>query len=403
MKIRYVIIRYVYLRKQILTGALMFNPFRVGQKVTGEFFTDRAEEVSRVVRALRDPSRLLVYGPRRMGKSSVIAMAAERVRADGGLVVEADLSTASVLSDVTGRLLTSLHRAGDGEGGGAGVLDLFRNLRLRFEVDPGTGAPSVTLEARERSTPPERQAETLEGVLDRLDGLAADADHPVAVVLDEFQDVVRIGPERAAWWLRSVMQRHERLSYVCAGSRQSIVAQMISKEGAFYGGFERLHLGPVDPEHLARWIDSRLEGAGVDPGGCGEDGVGAEVVGAVGPRLQDVMMLARQTYYVGASRGQLEEGDVERALDELVQGDDAVFQALWDRLTPLQQNVLRAVADGETSLHASAVRERWALGPASSVATALQSLTKQEVLVDADEVRFDSPFFRRWVRTRTGV
>ncbi len=379
----------------------MPNPFRVGQKVTGEFFTDRAEEVGRVIRAFRDPSRLLVYGPRRMGKSSVIAMAAERIRADGGLVVEADLSTASVLSDVTGRLLTSLHRAGDESE--RGLLDLFRSLRLRFEVDPGTGAPSVSLEARERGTAPERQAETLEGVLDRLEELAAGADHPVAVVLDEFQDIVRIGPERAAWWLRSVMQRHEHLSWVCAGSRQSIIAQMLSKDGAFYGGFERLHLGPVDPEHLARWIDSRLEGAGVEPGACGDDGVGAEVVEAVGPRLQDVMMLARQTYYLGASRGRLEEDDVERALDELVQGDDAVFQALWDGFTPLQQNLLRAVAAGETSLYASAVRERRALGPASSVTTAIQSLEKQEVLIDDDEVRFDSPFFRRWVRTRTGV
>ena len=209
----------------------MPNPFRVGQKVTGEFFTDRAEEVDRVVRALRDPSRLLVYGPRRMGKSSVIAMAAKRVRADGGVVVEADLSTASVLSDVTSRLLTSLHRAGLDEGGGPGLMELLRSLRIRVEIDQSSGAPAVTLEARERSSPPERQAETLEGVLDRLEEVGAGADHPVAVVLDEFQEVVRIGPERAAWWLRSLMQRHGHLSYVCAGSRQSIIRQVLVEDG----------------------------------------------------------------------------------------------------------------------------------------------------------------------------
>jgi len=378
----------------------MSNPFRVGQTVTGEFFTDRAHEVGRVVRALRDPTRLLLYGPRRMGKSSVIAMAARRVRADGGLVIEADLSTASVLSDVTNRLLTSLHRFRDDEGGEGGLLELFRTLRLRFEIDPGSGAPSVSLEARERATPPERQAETMEGVLDRLDALAAEAQAPVAVVLDEFQEVVSIGPDRAAWWLRSVMQRHRHLSYVCAGSRQSIIEQMLSKEGAFYGGFERLHLGPVDSGHVAQWIDARLEGAGVR---CGGEGPGTTIVEAVGPRLQDIMMLARQTYYVAAARGRLEERDVERALDELIQGDDAVFQALWDERTPLQQNVLRAVAHGETSLYAAAVRERHALGPASSVGTAVRSLEKKEVLVDDGQVRFDSPFFRLWVRRRTGV
>lgn len=375
----------------------MTNPFRVGQKVTGEFFTDRAREVSRVVRALRGPSRLLVYGPRRMGKSSAIAMAAERVRAEGGLVVEADLSTASVLTDVTGRLLTSLHRAEEAAGEGGGVLELLKSLRLRFEIDPSSGAPSVALEARERSTPPERQAETLEGVLDRLDERAAGTDRPVSVVLDEFQEVVRIGPERAAWWLRSVMQRHRHLSYVCAGSRQRLIERMLSRNGAFYEGFERLHVGPMDPDHLARWIDSRLQGAGV-----GGEGAGAAIVGAVGPRVQDVMGLARQTYYVAAARGSYEEGDVDRALDEVIEGDDAVFQARWNALTPLQQNVLRAVADGRTSLHAAAVRERFALGPPSSVSTALESLEKQEVLAQDDGPRFDNPFFRRWVERRTG-
>ena len=47
-------------------------PFRVGEHVTGEFFTDRADEVKKILRFMRDPSRLLVYGERRHGKSSAI-------------------------------------------------------------------------------------------------------------------------------------------------------------------------------------------------------------------------------------------------------------------------------------------------------------------------------------------
>lgn len=372
------------------------NPFRVGQKVTGEFFTDRASEVSRVVRALRDPSRLLVYGARRMGKSSLIAMAAERVRAEGGLVVEADLSTASVLADVTGRLLTSLHRS-EPPGDRGGVLDLVKSLRVRIEIDASSGTPSVALEARERSTPPPRQAETLENVLDRIEEQAAEEERTVAVVLDEFQEVVRIGPERAEWWLRSVMERHDHLSYVCAGSRQGIIARMTSRDGASYRGFERLHVGAMDPDHLARWIDSRLQGAGV-----GGQEAGARIVEAAGPRVQDVMGLARQTYYVAAARGEYRKGDVAQALHELIDGDDAVFQARWNALTPLQQNVLRAVAAGERSLHAAAVRERWALGPPSSVSTALESLKSQEILVPDEQGRFDNPFFRLWVQRLAG-
>src|SRR5215208_5309128 len=84
------------------------NPFRIGSHVSGAFFTDRAAEVKRIAAALRQPTRLLVFGPRRIGKSSAIGVATDRVRKDGTLVIRADLSTASGLVDVANRLLHSL-------------------------------------------------------------------------------------------------------------------------------------------------------------------------------------------------------------------------------------------------------------------------------------------------------
>ena len=367
------------------------NPFRTGQRVSGEFFTDRGDEVARIVRAMRDPSRLLVYGPRRMGKSSAIAVAAGRVRREGGLVVEADLSTASTMTDVTNRLLTSLGR--EGQDRRPGILQLLTGMRLRFEVDQATGAPSVSLEARERAASRERQAETLESVLDHVDRLAVEVGGPVAIVLDEFQEVVELGPDRVDWWLRSIMQRHQNVSYVCAGSRKRVIDLLIAKEGPFFGGFERLWVGPVDREHLATWIDSRMEGAGVPAPGCGH-----AVVEAVGPRLEDVMNLARQTFYLSASRGSYDPEDPRRALDEIVRADEAAFHTLWNGRTALQQNVLRAVASGEQALHAAETRERYALGPSSSVTVAVRALLDREILDrDEREIAFDNPFFRRWV------
>lgn len=370
------------------------NPFRTGQRVTGEFFTDRATEIDAIVRAMRDPgSRLLIYGPRRMGKSSAIAVASERVVADGGLVVEADLSTVSTVTDVANRLLTSLHRSGHAP---SSLWELLGSLRLRLEVDQASGMPSVAIEARERSAGAERQLGTLESVLGRLDALAAERAGPVAIVLDEFQEIASVGPERADWWLRSLMQRHSHVSYVCAGSKRAVIERMIDKEGPFYGGFERLYVGPIEADHLAAWIESRMEGAGVPA-----PEMGAATLALVGPRVEDIMNLARQTYYLAASRGRFAREDPAVALNELVRGEDAVFQALWDGMTGLQQNVLRAIAAGERELHSAGTRETYALGPSSSVTTALSSLEHREVLArEGGEIGFDSPFFRHWVRKR---
>ena len=40
------------------------NPFRIGERVRGAWFTDRADEVRTVTRAMTDRGRLLLWGPR---------------------------------------------------------------------------------------------------------------------------------------------------------------------------------------------------------------------------------------------------------------------------------------------------------------------------------------------------
>lgn len=87
------------------------NPFRIGEHVSGYHFADREAEVARVREAMLSASSLLVYGPRRMGKSSTIqnAAAAARRSRPKPIVVTADVATATNLFDVSARLLRSLY------------------------------------------------------------------------------------------------------------------------------------------------------------------------------------------------------------------------------------------------------------------------------------------------------
>jgi hypothetical protein len=87
------------------------NPFRIGGAVSGRHFTDRADERRRIQRALTTPqSHLLVFGPRRMGKTSTLRVVQEELAKDGRHVIVADLSTSSVLSDMTNRILQAAVR-----------------------------------------------------------------------------------------------------------------------------------------------------------------------------------------------------------------------------------------------------------------------------------------------------
>lgn len=369
------------------------NPFRVGEPVGGEFFTDRADEVERIRRAMVEPSRLLVMGPRRMGKTSAIRVAAEGARRAGARVVWADLSTASSPADVANRLLRAYSTEIAEE---KGLLDFARELRPRIGItfDPATGVPVLALDLERRSRSTAELRADLEEVLDGFEREAAASDAPFCVVLDEFQEIVEIGGDRADWHLRGVLQRHQHLSYVCAGSKEGLIREMTGRKQAFYRQFELLHVGPIEPRHLATWIDARLETERREPSGAG-----ALLVQRAGPRTQDVLQAARALHYRTRAGDRIADPEVEAALDEVMWSEEPVIRTIWDGLTSLQQDALRAVASGVEQLFAAGTLRRFGIASTSSLDTALDALAKKEVLVrEGRTVTFDNPFFGRWVR-----
>ncbi len=375
------------------------NPFRISGTVVGSYFTDRAAEVKRIAEALGErQAKLLVFGPRRMGKSSAVEAAVRRLRRKRRAVVVADLSTATALADVASRILQAA--AGQLPASWKDVVvDLVKHLRIQVTVvpDPATGHPTLLLDVGRRKAALEEQRLTLAEALDAIDRLAAEKRSTIGVVLDEFQEIHRFGGEEAEWHLRGVMQGHQHVAYVLAGSKTSLIEAMVAKNRAFYKLFELLAFGPIDERHLARWIDSRLESHGVRP-----NGVGARVVELARPRTRDIIQLARAAFQIGLPAGGLSARDVERAFDRIVDEENETLRAEWERRTALQQNVLRAIAAREGRLFSESARDRFGLRGSAYVASALAALIEADLVVKREEgaYEFDSPFMRRWVARR---
>ena len=376
------------------------NPFRIDGVVTPPHFTNRAAEIARIRDVLRSPpSKLLVYGPRRMGKTSTILMAAEAVERDGSVVVRADLSTASSMADVVNRLLAAAVR---GVGRAWKDLPMLLVERLQISVglrpDPVSGLAIPVLDAglRERGTAGQR--ETLGHALDTLNDLASERNTLLGVILDEFQEIHGLGGERAEWHLRGVMERHANLSYVLAGSRTTLIQRMVSDPaGAFYKLLDMLYFGPMDDEHFARWIDERMaESRRRAPG------LGRRCIEVAGPRTRDVVQLARSAWRAWSPDVGVEDL-VDMAFREVVADEDVIAHTLWKGLTSHQQDVLRAVAGAAAGLTARETLERFALPASGTVSNTAAALVAEDLLVKAETppgYDFDLPFFRGWVVSR---
>ena len=373
------------------------NPFRIHGVVEDEYFTNRAEEVERIVKTLREPgAKLLVYGPRRMGKTSALARVVSRIEAEGGHAIMADLSTASSVTDIGNRVLEAAARS-LGRRWRDLVQDFVDRLHVTVTLTPDTAAGIIipSLDVRLRRADLDDQRNTLRNVLDAMEGMARDRKTTIGIVLDEFQEICRFGGEDAEWHLRGVIQGHHHVSYVLSGSATHVIERMTDTGRAFYGLLDQLYIGPIDPSHLARWIDSRMEAAGVATSGVGE-----HAIRLVGPRTRDIIQLARKCFDRTRAVGTAGPPEVDDAFREILEEEDDIWRSLWEQLTPHQQNVLRAVAAGTDGLTTKVTLERFSLGSSGSATNSAAALVEVGRLLKAEGgtgYGFDSPYFRGWV------
>jgi len=69
----------------------MKNPFVDGKRVSGQAFFDRAKIKSDIRNVLDGGSNVLLYGPRRYGKSSLMGEVLAEIRAEGGCCAELNM------------------------------------------------------------------------------------------------------------------------------------------------------------------------------------------------------------------------------------------------------------------------------------------------------------------------
>jgi len=364
-------------------------PFRTGEIVSDEHFTDRADEVATVRRAMLSSGRLLLIGERRQGKSSILRQAGLHARARGATLVSVDLWTATRLEEVLRRIIAAVPWGWSWRERLQGLW-LGLGLRLGIQSD-ARGHPTLRLEASPGELGAEGAREVFLQLLARLDAVAGEAETPVAVVLDEFQRLEEM-EEGAAALLRSVIQESHHLAFVCAGSTVSLVDELTGPRGPLHGIFQELSVGPIDPPLLAAWIEDRMRSSGVPAA----EGTGAAVVRWGGPRTEDVLRLAREVWEGGVGEGGAGPGDVPGAVRRLVMDRRAGYQRLWVELADSHRGVLRAMASGETQLTARDTIRRFDLPTPAAVVKAVGRL-RDRGLLDAAGAAIADPFLHQWI------
>jgi len=377
------------------------NPFEFGAEIEPARLVDREEELGILTRAAVNRERLFLIGPRRYGKTSILAAAGAALERENITVLRYNVETYETLGRLAEALLAGAAKklTGTLQQAGETVKHMFARLRPGIDYNFTDQTLSITLGGATRGD--EDTLPLLTDVLDAVNTLAGKAKRTAVVILDEFQQAIREGGETAERQIRSVVQRHKNLAYIFAGSKTRMLVEMTnSPERAFWKLGARYTLGPVPRVPFLEFLRGGFEDAGMRV----RDGALEHLMDLSEDVPYNVQQLAHMSWELLRTRPKesLTSAFVDGALGTVVAREHSPYTQLWTSLTQTQRIVVRAVIiEHGRNLRSKDALARYGLA-ASTMTRSLQTLDDRGVIREDEgegvRYRLEDPFLAAWLR-----
>ncbi|MFI5025732.1 MAG: ATP-binding protein [Solirubrobacterales bacterium] len=374
------------------------NPFRYGSLALDEAFADREAEVQELKFDVLNGQDVVIFAPRRYGKSSLIWKTMQELNATGVLVAYVNLMTTPTRERLAEKLAAVIYEnvASPLERAKEAALAPFRGLRIspRVTVSPDDG--SYLFSFGVDHVPGDIDA-TLERLLELPAELAARGEQRVAVILDEFQEVESIDSGLPKL-MRTIFEQQPEVARVYLGSRRHMMERIFNDENEpFWRSAKKVELDVIEPSLFAPFIRRRFEET--------RKGVQPETVEALlGRTLGHPYATQELCYFLweqtpfDATAG---EAELDAALSGVLRSEHAHFQLRWDQAAAAQRLLLQALAGEPGRPLTKEYRARHELPSVATLQSALRALVERELVVqEANRVyRIAEPFLAEWINS----
>lgn len=375
----------------------MSNPFRFGQVVRGELFCNRQSEMAQITSDLSGGQSIVLYSPRRYGKTSLLKAISDDLISQGILCGYSDLFACNS----TEKIIISLSRAAakavfddlkSVEKFAKKAVELFKRIRFSFTLDP-QGSGSVGIQPELSS-----QALSIDNLNDALNGLnayLAKTRKRAVIILDEFQQVTRVNENLEAEF-RTVIQQQDRIAFAFLGSRMHLLKEMFTDEKRpFYRAAKIMELGPIDEEELARFITKRFKTIGVQ--------ASLDVTQAIAVRVKghpDYTQRLCSHIVDILETGSLDQDTIQKGVERMLVSLTPAFRGIYEELPLRESQVMSLIAEhGPLRTFPSKIIQPYDLG-APALHKALSNLIKKDLVAkdnDKGYTIFD-PILSDWIK-----
>ncbi len=376
------------------------NPFRFGALALDQSFADRESELAELATDIRNGQDVVIFAPRRYGKSSLVWRVGQQLVAEGVLIAEVDLMTTPNKERLAEKLAASIYEniASPLERIRERALAPFRGLRIQPTVTVSAEDGSFSFSFASSQSPEDLDA-TLERLLVLPAELGGGRGKRVALVMDEFQEAVEIDRELPRL-LRAVFQTQPEVAHVYLGSRRHVMERIFNDENEpFWRSAKPIELGPIDPATFAEFISARFAASGRRI----ESETAVALTRMTGGHPYATQELCYFLWEESAA-GEAGELELERALGSVLRAEHAHFSLLWNGASSVQKRVLRALAAEQPGRpFTAAYRRVHNLPSVASVQRAARSLLDREVVTaERGSYAIAEPFLAEWIAATIG-
>lgn len=371
----------------------MNAPFVFGKIAKSDNFTDREKETALLVSNFNSLINTIIISPRRWGKSSLVAKAADIATAQNEKLKICKVDLFNVRNEEHFYELLAMNILKATSTKWEESIDSVKKFFTRIVpkiVLSGDTQNEISLDfdwSEIRRNPDE--------ILDLAERIAVDKGIRIVLCVDEFQNIAEFDdPLYFQKKLRSHWQQHQSVSYCLYGSKRHMMLDVFTNSSMpFYKFGDLLFLEKIDTPSWITFITEQFSKTGKFI----TDEQARLIVQLADNHPYYVQQLAQQVWL--RTSDTCTKDIVRQAHITIIEQLSLLFVTITESLTNNQIKFLKAMIAGETSLSSSDVISKYRLGSSGNVTRSRKSLIEKDILDNkANKVSFQDPMYYYWLK-----
>ncbi len=374
----------------------MENPFLFGKAVAGNAFINRTREIKDLTEALSQGQSVILFSPRRYGKTSLVNKVLSELGDKGMLRFYIDLyritSLEKFYTDYSNCIIKSIKSPADKVF--ALIRDLLPSIKPKI-VLKDLGAQTIELEV---GTQVLRKSTSLQELFNSLESYCTAHHKKACIIFDEFQEIKNMpDSDLLEREMRSAFQHHQNVSYAFCGSQHHLMQDIfMDKSRPFYKFGMHYELDVIERVHWQKHIVAvfKLNGKQISPEVC------EEILNYSQGHPYYTQLLCRQIWAASASTSVITGKDVKKALTLSIQMESHAFNEIWDTLKMKERHFLKAIAqEGQQEIFSSDFVHKFNLGAISTLQQTVARLVRRGLIMKRNKKYcLTDPLFKEWLK-----